>query len=63
VTETVAAPYRGTGSTAIVYRPIAEPPIPCWLALVWREPACPAVQDLVRVAKDMGLTQPDRNPR
>ena len=62
VTETVAAPYRGAGSTAIVYRPIVEPPIPCWVALVWREPPSPAVEDLVRVATDMGL-QPGRNPR
>jgi DNA-binding transcriptional LysR family regulator len=61
VTETVAAPYRGSGSTAIVYRPITEPPIPCWLALVWQEPARPGVQDLVRVAKDMGLAS--RNPQ
>src|SRR6266702_4326567 len=33
--EAIAAPYRTT-PTAIVYRPFVEPPIPCWIALVWR---------------------------
>src|SRR5207302_8940798 len=33
--EAIAAPYRTT-TTAIVYRPFDEPPIPCWIALVWR---------------------------
>jgi DNA-binding transcriptional LysR family regulator len=50
--EAVAAPYRNT-PTAIVYRPFAEPPIPCWIALVWRQKAPPAVQDLVSIARTL----------
>src|SRR5438876_9168852 len=41
--EAIATPYR-TGSQAIVYRPFVEPPIPCWLALVWLPEASAAVQ-------------------
>ena len=48
--EAVAAPYRNT-PTAIVYRPFEEPPIPCWIALVWRPKAPRVVQDLVEVAR------------
>jgi DNA-binding transcriptional LysR family regulator len=48
--EEVAARYRTT-PTAIVYRPILEPPIPCWIALVWRAKAPRLVHDLVDVAR------------
>jgi DNA-binding transcriptional LysR family regulator len=50
--EAIAAPYRST-PTAIVYRPFVEPPIPCWIALVWRPKAPRVVQDLVEVARAM----------
>ncbi|HEY3279414.1 MAG TPA: LysR family transcriptional regulator [Gemmatimonadales bacterium] len=50
--EEVGARYR-TASNAIVYRPIAEPPIPCWIALVWRSKAPRAVHNLVAVARAM----------
>jgi DNA-binding transcriptional LysR family regulator len=58
VTETVAGPYLrsgSVGSTAIVYRPIAEPPIPCWLALVWRPHPSVAVRRLAEIARRVGL--------
>jgi DNA-binding transcriptional LysR family regulator len=50
--EAIAAPYRST-PTAIVYRPFVEPPIPCWIALVWRTKAPPLVQNLVEVARTL----------
>lgn len=59
--EAVGSPYRA-GSAAIVYRPIHEPPIPCWLALVWRPPALPMVGRLVEVARRMGLRVGDDEP-
>lgn len=52
--EVVGAPYS-TGSTPIAYRPIVEPAIPAWLALVWPRPASPAIQDLVGVARGLKL--------
>ena len=60
--EAVAAPYRST-STAIVYRPFVEPPIPCWIALVWREKAPRLVQDLVEVAQSRLELVGDQRPR
>ena len=48
--EEIGARYRAA-PTAIVYRPIIEPPIPCWIALVWRAKAPQLVQDLVEVAR------------
>ncbi len=48
--EEVAARYRAA-PTAIVYRPIIEPPIPCWIALVWRAKAPRLVDDLIEVAR------------
>lgn len=48
--EAVAARYR-TEPSAIVYRPFVEPPIPCWIALVWRPKAPRVVHDLVDVAR------------
>jgi DNA-binding transcriptional LysR family regulator len=48
--EAVAARYR-TEPSAIVYRPFVEPPIPCWIALVWRPKAPRIVRDLVEVAR------------
>jgi DNA-binding transcriptional LysR family regulator len=59
VTEEVAAPYRKKGSAAIVYRPMVDPPIPCWLALVWKPAMPPAVCRLVEVARRIGLTVAD----
>jgi len=56
--EAVAAPYR-TGSHAIVYRPFVEPPIPCWLALVWLPEASAAVQQLIDAARRSGLAVED----
>jgi DNA-binding transcriptional LysR family regulator len=50
--EEVAARYR-TAPTAIVYRPFVEPPIPCWIALVWRPKAPQLVHDLVAVARTL----------
>lgn len=52
--ETVAAPYRA-GSTAIVYRPFLEPPIPCWIALVWHREAAAMANGLVEVARRLHL--------
>lgn len=48
--EAVADRYR-TAPSAIVYRPFVEPPIPCWIALVWRPKAPRIVHDLVEVAR------------
>ena len=48
--EAIAAHYRTTPS-AIVYRPFVEPPIPCWIALVWRVTAPRLAHDLVEVAR------------
>jgi len=48
--EAVAARYRSEPS-AIAYRPFVEPPIPCWIALVWRPKAPRVVHDLVQVAR------------
>jgi DNA-binding transcriptional LysR family regulator len=48
--EAIAARYR-TEPSAIVYRPFVEPPIPCWIALVWRPKAPRVVHDLVDVAR------------
>jgi len=48
--DEIGARYM-TASTAIVYRPFVEPPIPCWIALVWRAAAPRLVQDLVEVAR------------
>ena len=56
--ETVGAPYR-TGSTAVVYRPFLEPPIPCWIALVWHPEAAPLAQRLVEVARRAPLEVSD----
>jgi DNA-binding transcriptional LysR family regulator len=55
VSEAIATPYRKT-SNGIVYRPFREPPIPCWLALVWLPPTSPAVERLVQCARDVGLS-------
>lgn len=58
--EAIAAPYRAT-TTAIVYRPFVEPPIPCWIALVWRPKATSLVHDLVAVARRIGGAPEDGN--
>ena len=55
VSEAVAEPYRKQAN-GIVYRPFREPPIPCWLALVWLPPAASQVDRLVQAALDIGLT-------
>lgn len=55
VSEAVAKPYRKK-ENGIVYRPFREPPIACWLALVWLPPASPLVDRLVQAARDTGLT-------
>ncbi|HEV8381976.1 MAG TPA: LysR family transcriptional regulator [Gemmatimonadales bacterium] len=55
VTEAVAAPYR-QASNGIVYRPFREPPIPCWLALVWLPPTSHTVKRLAQRARDIGLS-------
>ena len=49
-TEAVAAPYRAAPA-AIVYRPFIEPPIPCWIALLWHPKAACRAHDLVEVAR------------
>lgn len=59
--EVIAAPYRAT-PTAIVYRPFVEPPIPCWIALVWHPKAPRIVHDLVDVARKLSNTMEDRIP-
>jgi len=56
--EAIAAPYRTT-PTAIVYRPFDEPPIPCWIALVWRPNAPRLVHHLVDVARTLGGAMED----
>jgi LysR family hca operon transcriptional activator len=55
VSEAVAAPYRKR-SNGIIYRPFREPPIACWLALVWLPPAASLVDRLVQAARETGLT-------
>jgi DNA-binding transcriptional LysR family regulator len=55
--EEIAARYRAT-PTAIVYRPIIEPPIPCWIALVWRAKAPRLVHHLVEVARALPAARP-----
>ena len=57
--EAIAAPYL-TASSAIVYRPFVEPPIPCWLALVWRPQAPCVVHGLVDVARTLRGVMQDR---
>jgi len=54
VSEAIAAPYRNPNG--IVYRPFREPPIPCWLALVWLPPTSAQIDRLVLVAREEGLT-------
>jgi hypothetical protein len=54
VSEAVATPYRKQ-SNGIVYRPFREPPIACWLALVWLPPASSLIDRLVHAARDRGL--------
>jgi DNA-binding transcriptional LysR family regulator len=60
--EVLGAPYR-TGSTAIVYRPFLEPPIPCWIALVWHPEAASVADRLVDVARRAGLEVRDAPDR
>jgi len=55
VSEAVATPYRKQ-SNGIVYRPFREPPIACWLALVWLPPASSLIDRLVQAARDTGLS-------
>jgi len=55
VSEAVAAPYRGRND-GIVYRPFREPPIACWLALVWLPQASSEIGRLVQTAHQTGLT-------
>jgi DNA-binding transcriptional LysR family regulator len=50
--DATAARFR-RDSTAIVYRPFVEPPIACWLALVWRPKAPLLVQQFVEVARTL----------
>jgi len=52
--EAIAAPYRAT-PTAIVDRPFAESPIPCWIALVWRRDAPAVVHEFLDVARKLGV--------
>jgi DNA-binding transcriptional LysR family regulator len=59
--EAFGAPYRA-GSTAIVYRPFLEPPIPCWIALVWHPDAAPLAHRLVDVARRAHLEVRDADP-
>src|SRR6266446_6143963 len=54
VSDAVAAPYRKKAN-GIVYRPFREPPIACWLALVWLPPASSLIDRLVQAARDRGL--------
>ncbi len=55
VSEAIAAPYRRQPD-GIVYRPLREPPIPCWLALVWLPPTSAQIDRLVLAARETGLT-------
>lgn len=50
--EEIGARYRAAPN-AIVYRPFVEPPIPCWIALVWRAKAPRIVHDFVSVARTL----------
>jgi DNA-binding transcriptional LysR family regulator len=50
--DVTAARFR-RDSSAIVYRPFIEPPIACWLVLVWRPKAARLVQQLVEVARTL----------
>ncbi len=55
VSDVVATPYRKK-TNGIVYRPFREPPIACWLALVWLPPASSLIDRLVQAARDTGLS-------
>ena len=55
--EGVGTQYRTT-PTAIVYRRFVEPPIPCWIALVWHPKAPRIVHDLVDVARTLRGAMP-----
>jgi len=57
--EAVGEPYRKK-TNGVVYRPFREPPIPCWLALVWLSAASPLLSGLVQAARDIGLTPPEQ---
>jgi DNA-binding transcriptional LysR family regulator len=59
--DALGAPYRA-GSPAIVYRPFLEPPIPCWIALVWHAEATPLAHRLVEVARRAHLEVRDADP-
>src|SRR5256885_1016094 len=50
LTSEAIAPPDLTGSPAIVDRPFVEPPIPCWLALVWLHDAAGTDVGLVDLA-------------
>jgi LysR family transcriptional regulator, hca operon transcriptional activator len=56
--ETIAAPYRGS-SAAIVYRPFAEPAIPCWISLIWSVPTSTKIERLLATAARIGLAVGD----
>jgi hypothetical protein len=53
--EAIAAPYQQT-PTAIVYRPFAELPILCWVALVWRQDAPAIVHEFPDVVRKLRVT-------
>jgi len=55
VSDVAATPYRKK-TNGIVYRPFREPPIACWLALVWLPPASSLIDRLVQAARDTGLS-------
>jgi LysR family hca operon transcriptional activator len=48
-----------TGSSTIVYRPFVDPPIPSWLALLWKPDAPPLALKLVGMARERGLSVED----
>jgi LysR family hca operon transcriptional activator len=50
----MAAPVLAS-TTSVVYRPMADPPIPGWVALIWLPPGSQAVHQLVDIARDLGL--------
>ncbi|HEX9394696.1 MAG TPA: LysR family transcriptional regulator [Gemmatimonadales bacterium] len=53
------AQVSGVAEPAIVYRPFTDPPIPVWLALVWRcDIAAPVVNKLVEVAEPIAAKLP-----